>query len=258
LSFFSWDLLTPPEFVGLANYAKLVEDSLLRVSLANTAVFVFWAELFNVGLGVFIACGINWLRYPRLKTFLQTAYFLPFVMSSAVISLLWGFLMQTDLGVLNYLLSQLGFLRVPWLTSTEWAMRSVILIDIWRHVGFFVMIFLARLRTIPSELYEAAQVDGAGEFIRFIRITIPMLTPTLFFAIIIALIGGFQVFDQMYILTQGGPGDATRSVVMYIYEEAFRSFRMGYASALSMVLFVIIVGLTIIQFAFSRRWVFYR
>ncbi len=258
LSFFSWDVFSPPQFVGLQNFSQALSDPLLSTTLKNTTVFVLLAEPFNIGLGLLIACGIDWLRIPWLKAFLRTTYFLPIVMSAAVISLLWKFLMQTDLGVLNYFLSLIHIAKVPWLNSSHWAMISVVLVDVWRNVGFFVLIFLARLQSIPTDLYEAAEVDGANEFVRFLRITLPMMSPTIFFSTIIALIGGFQVFDQMFILTGGGPGDSTRSIVMYIYEEAFRSFRMGYASVISLILFAIIILLTVIQMRLSKRWVFYR
>ena len=258
MSFFEWDFFSEPEYVGLENFAELFTDKLFLRTLRNTAIFAVSATSLNVGLGMFIAIGINSIKWRWLKALLRTSYFIPVVISTVVVALLFGFLLQESTGVVNYYLTRLGIDRVPWLTSSTWAFRSVVLIDVWKHVGFFTLIFLAGLQGIPSELYEAAVVDGAGRLVRLTRITIPLLTPSLFFALIIAMIGAFQVFESMYVLTNGGPGDATRTVVMLLYREAFGSFNMGYAASMAMVLFVIILALTISQVRIGDRWVFYR
>jgi multiple sugar transport system permease protein len=221
----------------------------------NTAIFALGAETLNVGLGLAIAVGINRLASRRLASAVRSAYFLPFVMSTAVVAVLWGFLLQRDLGVVNWLLGRAGVSPVQWLTSSALAMPTIILIDVWKNVGFFVVIFLAGLQTIPPHLAEAARLDGAGDAGVFRHITIPMLTPTIFFAIVIALIGASQVFDSVYVLTGGGPGDATRTVVMYLYEQGFQAFHVGYASAIALILFAIVLVLTVIQIRVSRRWV---
>ena len=243
---------------GPGDFAELFTDKLFLRTLRNTAIFAVSATSLNVGLGMFIAIGINSIKWRWLKAFLRTSYFIPVVISTVVVALLFGFLLQESTGVVNYYLTRLGIDRVPWLTSSTWAFRSVVLIDVWKHVGFFTLIFLAGLQGIPSELYEAAVVDGAGRLVRLTRITIPLLTPSLFFALIIAMIGAFQVFESMYVLTNGGPGDATRTVVMLLYREAFGSFNMGYAASMAMVLFGIILALTISQVRIGDRWVFYR
>lgn len=258
ISFFDWDFFSEPEYVGLANFIELSQDKLFLITLRNTALFAFFATMGNVGLGMFIAIGINSIKWNWLRAFLRTAYFIPFVISTVVVALMFGFLLQESTGVVNYYLTRLGIERIPWLSSSAWAFRSVVLIDIWKHVGFFTLIFLAGLQAIPSELYEAALVDGAGRRVRLTRITIPLLTPSLFFSLIIALIGAFQVFESMFVLTNGGPGDATRTVVMYLYREAFGSFNMGYAASMAVVLFVIILLLTVTQVRLGDRWVFYR
>ena len=258
MSFFDWDFFSEPEYVGTENFAELSSDKLFLRTLRNTAIFAVSATSLNVGLGMFIAIGINSIKWRWLKAFLRTAYFIPFVISTVVVALLFGFLLQESTGVVNYYLSRLGIDRVPWLTSSIWAFRSIVLIDVWKHVGFFTLIFLAGLQGIPSELYEAAVVDGAGRRVRLTRITIPLLTPSLFFSLVIALIGAFQVFESMYVLTNGGPGDATRTVVMLLYREAFGSFNMGYAASMAVVLFVIILALTVTQVRLGDRWVFYR
>ncbi|MCY3781171.1 MAG: sugar ABC transporter permease [Chloroflexi bacterium] len=258
MSFFEWDFFSEPEYVGMENFAELFSDRLFLRTLRNTAIFAVAATSLNVGLGMFIAIGINSIKWRWLKAFLRTSYFIPFVISTVVVALLFGFLLQESTGVVNYYFSRLGIDRIPWLTSSTWAFRSIVLIDVWKHVGFFTLIFLAGLQGIPSELYEAAVVDGAGRRVRLTRITIPLLTPSLFFALIIALIGAFQVFESMYVLTNGGPGDATRTVVMLLYREAFGSFNMGYAASMAVVLFVIILALTVSQVGIGDRWVFYR
>ena len=258
MSFFEWDFFSEPEYVGMENFVELFSDKLFLRTLRNTAIFAVSATSLNVGLGMFIAIGINSIRWRWLKAFLRTSYFIPFVISTVVVALLFGFLLQESTGVVNYYFSRLGIDRIPWLTSSTWAFRSIVLIDVWKHVGFFVLIFLAGLQGIPSELYEAALVDGAGRRVRLTRITIPLLTPSLFFALIIALIGAFQVFESMYVLTNGGPGDATRTVVMLLYREAFGSFNMGYAASMAVVLFAIILALTVSQVRIGDRWVFYR
>lgn len=258
MGFFEWDFFTDPEFVGLLNFSKLANDKLFLITLKNTALFAVIATSLNVGLGMFIAIGINSIKWRWLKGFLRTAYFIPFVISTVVVAMLFGFLLQESTGVVNYYLTRLGIDRIPWLTSTTWAFRSVILLDVWKSIGFFILIFLAGLQGIPAELYEAAIVDGAGRWVKLTRITLPLLTPTLFFSVIIAMIGSFQVFESMYVLTEGGPGDATRTVVMYLFREAFGSFNMGYAASMAMVLFVIILSLTVTQVKLGERWVFYQ
>ena len=250
MSFFDWDFFSDPDYVGLDNFIELSQDKLFLTTLKNTALFAIFATAGNVGLGMFIAIGINSIKWRWLKAYLRTAYFIPFVISTVVVALMFGFLLQESTGVVNYYLSRLGIDRIPWLSSSAWAFRSIVLIDVWKHIGFFTLIFLAGLQTIPRELYEAAIVDGAGRRVRLTRITIPLL--------IIALIGAFQVFESMFVLTNGGPGDATRTVVMYLYREAFGSFNMGYAATMAVVLFVIILALTVTQVRLGDRWVFYR
>ncbi|MCC6803942.1 MAG: sugar ABC transporter permease [Anaerolineae bacterium] len=258
MALFKWDFLSAPKYIGLENFADLATDKLFVTTLKNTAIFAFFATLLNVGLGMLIAIGINSIQWKWLKGLLRTAFFIPFVVSMVVLSLLFGFLLQESNGVVNYYLNLVGIGKIPWLTSSTWAIRSAIMVDVYKNIGFYILIFLAGLQTIPSDLYEAADVDGASRWSKLTRITIPLLTPTLFFSLIIAFIGAFQVFESMYVLTNGGPGDSTRTVVMYLYREAFGSFDMGYAATIAAVLFAIILILTVIQLRLGRRWVFYR
>ena len=197
----------------------------------------------------------------RLPTIIRNLYrsifFFPVLIAHTYIAVIWRFLYQEDTGVINYYLSFLGIEPIPWLGHVHWAMAAIIIMDVWKNTGFAMLVFLAGLQSIPNEYYEAAQLDGANERQLFFRITIPLLSPTIFFILVIFMIGALQVFDTIIVLTQGGPGDATRSVVLYIYEIAFRRFDMGYAAAVSMTLFAIILVLTVLQFIISRRWVHY-
>jgi multiple sugar transport system permease protein len=188
----------------------------------------------------------------------RLAFFFPVIVSVTSAAAIWIFFLQKDLGILNYYLHLLGLPKIPWLSSSSWALRSVVMFDVWKNVGFYAMVFLAGLHNIPPQLREAAIVDGANEAQLLRHVTLPLLTPSIFFAAVIALINGFQVFAQAQILTRGGPGDASRTVVMYIYEQGFRYFQMGYASTVAVLLFVIIAGLTLLQFRSSQKWVFYQ
>ncbi|MBC7217665.1 MAG: sugar ABC transporter permease [Candidatus Caldatribacterium sp.] len=209
-------------------------------------------------LGLIIAVIIDQRANRFLKYFLRTAYFFPYVISATAVALVWHLLLNPDLGIVNYYLGKLGIGRINWLFSTQWARVSVILVETWKNVGFYVVVFLAGLQSIPQQLYEAAEVDGAGRLQQFFHITLPLLSPTTFFLVVIGLINAFQVFDMPYVLTRGGPGGATRTVVMYIYETGFRFFNMGYAAAVSLSLFAFIAVFTFIQFRMSEKWVFYR
>jgi len=174
------------------------------------------------------------------------------------VSIVWQYLYNTDFGIINYYLGRIGGPRIPWLTSSQWAVTSLVVLGVWKNVGFNFVLFLAGLQSIPRHLYEAAAIDGAGRWAGFRYVTVPSLTPVLFFSIVWGLINAFQIFDSPYILTSGGPGDASRTVVMYIYETGFRFFQMGYASTIALSLFLIVVVLTLIQFRLSRVWVFYQ
>lgn len=258
LSFFDYDILSPPRFAGLSNFAQALGDSRLLTVYRNTIVYVVAWTALDLMLALLLAAGINRAMHAAFRYLFRTAYFFPVMTSTASVALIWSFLYHTDLGIINYYLSGLGLPKVPWLTSSQWAIWSIVLLQLWKSVGFNMVLLLAGLQNIPRHLYEAAAIDGAGGWAIFWRITLPMLSPTLFFAMVITVINGFQVFDAAFIMTQGGPGDASRTVVMYIYENGFRFFKMGYASTVALSLFLVILVLTIIQFRVGRAWVFYR
>jgi multiple sugar transport system permease protein len=203
------------------------------------------------GLGLALA-----LHQPlRGSVLFRSAYFLPVVSSWVVVALMWRWLLSPDAGLVNYVLGLVGIEGPGWWADPAWAMPSVIVATAWKDVGFVMVLFLAGLQAIPDEYYEAAKVDGAGSYRRLRSVTLPLLSPTLFFVVVISLISGFQVFDQVFVMTGGGPAGATSVVVERVYTYAFRYGQMGYASAMSWVLVAIILGVTIVQLRLQRRWV---
>jgi multiple sugar transport system permease protein len=257
MSFTKFDVLTGAEFTGLTNYVRLLSDERLRNVYTNTFVFTIFAVFFNVSIGLALAVLLN-RRLPRLlRNLFRSVYFFPLLIAHTYVAVIWQFLYQRDTGVINYYLSLLGIAPISWLGSAAWVLPSVIIMDVWKNTGFAMIIFLAGLQNIPKDYYEAARLDGAKAVQLFLRITFPLLSPTIFFVLVIFMIGAIQVFDTIIVLTGGGPGDASKSVVIYIYEQAFQNFDLGYASTVAMTLFVIILIFTLLQFWFSRRWVHY-
>jgi multiple sugar transport system permease protein len=257
ISLTSYDMLSAPKVVGLANYSQLLSDPRLRVVYLNTFIFTLFAVTFNIGVGLGLAVLIN-RRMPAILRYLfRTAYFFPTLVALVYCAIIWQFLYQKDTGIINYYLSFLSIEPIPWLSSRQWVLPSIIILDVWKNTGFAMLVFLAGLQNISQEYYESAELDGANRWQLFRHITLPLITPTLFFNLIIYMIGALQVFDSIIALTNGGPGDASRSLVMYIVEIAFQQFQMGYASAIAITLFVIIMFLTLLQFRLGQRWVHY-
>ena len=240
ISTLHWDLLTTPKFTGGANFTALLKDARLGLILRNTILFVLGDVLLNIVLGIGLALLLRGGVARGIGHIARLAFFFPVIVSVSSAAAIWIFFLQRDLGILNYYLHLIGLPRIPWLGSSQWALRSVVLFDVWKNVGFYAMVFLAGLHNIPPQLMEAAVVDGANSRQLLRHVTLPLLTPSIFFAVVIALINGFQVFAQSQILTRGGPGDASRTMVMYIYEQGFRYFQMGYASSVAVLLFAII------------------
>jgi len=257
ISLTQYDILSPPKFLGLDNYAQLLKDVRLRITYANTALFTLLAVTFNVGVALVLAVLINRKLPAALKYVFRAAYFFPVLVALAYSSVIWSFLYAKDTGIINYYLSALGVDKIGWLSDKKWVMVSIIILDVWKNTGFAMLVFLAGLQNIPQEYYEAAQIDGANRWALFRSVTLPLITPTLLLNLVIYMIGALQVFDSIQVLTQGGPGDASRSVTMYVTEVAFQSLQMGYGSAVAITLFVIIMILTLLQFRLSRSWVFY-
>jgi multiple sugar transport system permease protein len=255
LSLVRWNLLKPPEFIGLDNYVRLIGDANFRAAVINTIAYVAgYLPLVFVG-GMLIALALN-ERLRGLAIF-RTAYFLPVVTSWVVVALMWRWLLDPGAGVVNHVLSLVGIDGPGWYNDPVWAMPSVIIASAWKDLGFVMVILLAGLQSIPDEYYEAASVDGAGRWTRFRHITLPLLTPSLFFVLVISLINNLQVFDQVWVMTRGGPAGATSVVVEQIVTNAFSYGQMGYAAAMSMLFFVVLLVITIVQFRLQRRWVTY-
>ncbi len=257
LSFFKWDLLTDAQFVGLANYKKLFTDSSALAAIRNTFVFAFWSLTTHILLALGLALMVQRSIPGLLKYFFRTAIFFPVVMSWASVSLIWLFILDPNFGFINYYLDKLGLPTKSWLLMPDTAMPAIIIVDWWKTIGFTFILILAGLQGVPEHLHEAAKIDGAGSVRRFWDITLPMLSPTLFMTSILTFIGAFQIFEPMYIMTRGGPLDRTVSIVMEIYETGFRRFEMGYASAMAIGIFIVILLVTLAQMWVAKYWVFY-
>lgn len=256
LSFFKWDLLTPAKPAGLANFVQLFHDPLLPQVLANTFIFAFASVVGHVVGGLLLALALNRAMNKVLSYFVKAALFFPLLISWAAVSLLWKFVLDPTFGYFSYYLKLAGIHTPSFFADPHWALLAIIGIDWWHTIGYTLIIMLAGLQTVPRELVEAAQTDGASATRVFFRITLPLMSPTIFFATVITFIGAFQIFDPMQIITQGGPSNSTMSVVQYLYQTAFQSFEIGYASAIALLVFVIIMGVTGLQFWASRKWVY--
>jgi multiple sugar transport system permease protein len=239
-------------FVGLANYARLLETPLFWIALRNTFYFALVGGPLSIAVSLAAALLVS-ARAVRFRTFFRTVYFAPFVTTLVAVAIVWRYLYHTRYGLLNYGLGFLGIDPVDWLGDPRWAMPAIILMAVWKNFGYNMLIFIAGLQSIPEELYEAARIDGASALRRFWHVTLPSLGPTLLFVSIITMIGYFQLFAEPYVMTQGGPLRATTSVVLFMYEEGFRWWRMGFAAAIAFVLFFIIMVATLIQFRIQRR-----
>ena len=257
LSFTKYDVLTAPEFNGLANYRRMLADERLATVYGNTIVYVAAAVVLINVLALALAVLIS-QRLPKALTYLfRSAYFFPSLVALVYVSIIWQALFQKDTGIINYYLTSIGGPRIDWLNSPGWSKVTVVVVDTWRNIGFAMLIYVAALQEVPKDYFEAARIDGAGAWSIFRRITIPLISQATFFNITTTVIGAFQIYESIIVLTRGGPGDASRSVVMYIAEKAFNDFDMGYASAIAMTLFAVVLVATLIQFRIRRSWVQY-
>jgi multiple sugar transport system permease protein len=256
ISFTQWDVVSPPQWIGLDNYTGMWHSDLFWEVVRNTFYFIGLSVPLSVSCSLALALAVN----TQLKgiTLFRTAYFLPVVSSMIAVALVWSWIFNPEYGLLNYLLQFFFGIKGPaWLDSTSWALPAMVIVTVWKGLGYSMVIFLAGLQSIPQELHHAATMDGAGIWRRFWNITLPMLSPTTFFVLVITLINSFQVFEQTYVLTKGGPADSTLTMSYFIYQNAFQFFQMGKAAALSYVLFAVIFIVTLMQFRIQKRWVFY-
>ena len=254
-SFTQWILVEPPEWIGLENYIRMfTRDPLFWSALKATTLFVAISLPLKLVLGLMLALLLN-LKIPGMNLF-RTIFFIPAVISGVAVALMWIWFLQPDTGVVNTLLEYVGVKGPQWFWDIHWALPSVALMSVWK-VGGAAIIYLAGLQNIPPHLYEAGKIDGANSWRRFWRITIPLLTPTLFFQLIIEMIDAFKIFTEAFVITKGGPLHTTYFFLYYFYEEAFRNFNMGYASALALFLLLVIMSTTIFVNYTSKKWVFY-
>jgi multiple sugar transport system permease protein len=255
ISLNKWNLLSPMQFVGLDNYAKLLSDPRTGDVFLHTLYYIAgYLPLVYIG-GLALALALN--AGLKGRSFLRGVYFLPVVTSWIVVALVWRWLLNPSNGIVNTVLGFFGIAGPGWWTDPVWAMPSIILASAWKDLGFVMVILLAGLQAINSDLYDAAKVDGAGWWRRLTSVTLPLLSPSTFFVFVISLINGFQVFDQVYAMTGGGPNGSSQVVVQQIYDLTFRYQRAGEASALSWILFIVILAITLVQVRGQRRWVTY-
>jgi multiple sugar transport system permease protein len=257
LSFSYWNLLGIPRFVGLENYTAVLNDPLFWKSFTTTWIFVIVSGFLEVAVALLLAVWLN--QAIRGQSFFRTAYFLPFITPMVSVALVWGWLYDPTYGLINWFLQQAHLIDkpIPWLYDPKTALWAVMILRVWKDIGYNIVIFLAGLQTVSPSLYESANLDGANSWQIFWRVTLPMITPTLFFIGIMTLINGFQSFDSVYLLTQGGPEHSTELLVYWMFKNAFEFYKIGPASAIAYILFVVILLLTLGQWQLRKRWVMY-
>ncbi|MEN6520288.1 MAG: sugar ABC transporter permease [Armatimonadota bacterium] len=256
ISLMKWDLITPAKFVGLENYRTIFTDDFrFRQSLKVTALYA----AFSVPLGLIGSLSLAVLLNLKLKgmRLFRSIFYIPAILPGVAVTMLWLWILKPQGGVLNYILGLMHIGPKPWLSDPAWALPSFVIMSLW-GIGGGMIIYLAGLQGVPTQLYEAAEIDGAGSWKKFWTVTIPMISPTIFFNLIMGIIGSFQVFTASFIMTpNGGPGYSTLFYVLYLYQKAFKYLQMGYASALAWILFAIVLVLTLLVFKLSGRWVYY-
>jgi multiple sugar transport system permease protein len=257
LSFTDFDIyavgdLANTRWIGLRNYQQLLATPLFWQALRNTFYFALVGGPISIAVSLAAALLLN-QKLLRFRTFFRTIYFVPFVTTLVAVAIVWRYLYHPQYGLLNYALGFLGIRPIDWLGDPRWAMPAIILMAAWKNFGYNMLIFIAGLQSIPDELYEAADLDGAGPLRRFRHVTLPTLAPTFFFVGVVTMIGYFQLFAEPYVMTSGGPLRSTTSLVLFMYEEGFRWWRMGAAAAIAFVLFLVIFGWTMLQLRVERR-----
>lgn len=257
LAFFRWDIISAPEFVGVDNFVSIGADPTIRRAFLNTVGFVVVAVALQLTVSVGLAVLVQSKMPGWLRTFFRSAFFFPLVLSASSVSIIMSYLFNQNFGLVNQVIGFIGIPAVPWLTSQGGAMVVITLVYVWQNFGFTFLLIIGGLSSIPVEMYEASSIDGATGWKQFKNITLPLLSPTLLVASVMAIISALQIFDQPYVITRGGPGDSTRTAVMVIYETAFKQLDFGRAFAIGIVLTVLIMLVTAIQFRLSRRFVHY-
>ncbi len=258
LSLYRWNIFKPPDFIALDNFERLLADRRVIVGLGNTLKFTVLAVASQVSLGLILALAVHRINRIWLRYYFRTAYFLPLLMSGASVAVFMGYIFHKEFGPLNYYLTLLGLPQIPWLTNSDLVMISIAIISAWRNLGFTFLIFLGGLANLSQEVLDAADVDGAQGLRRLWSVVIPLLSPQILFATVTGVIGALQVFDEPYIMTRGGPGNASRTLVMVMYEHAFKDIEFGYGSAIAIVVFLMILAMSAVQMWLWRNRVFYQ
>ncbi|MFT8311952.1 MAG: sugar ABC transporter permease [Sporolactobacillus sp.] len=257
LSLVNWNFVSPiKNFVGLDNFKMLLSDKQFLEVMQNTLTYTVLTVSLTLVISLLLALWLN--KQGAVYSFVQAAIFSPHIISLVSISMLWMWLLDTDYGLLNWIISLFGFSNVPWLSDPSTSLISLVIVAVWKGIGFNTLIFIAGLQSVPKDIYEAATLDDTGKVRTFFKLTLPMLSPTLFFITIITIIDSFKVFETISIMTQGGPINSTNTIVYYIYEFGFRFFKIGYASAAGVILLIIISILTLVYFRVLSRRVHYR
>lgn len=258
LSLFRWNIFRPPDYIELANYERLISDVRIAISFGNTLKFTVLAVATQVSIGLILALAVHRISNTAMRYYFRTTFFLPLLMSGAAVAVVMGYIFHKEFGPLNYYLGLMGVQQIPWKTSADWVMVTIVITSAWRNLGFTFILFIGGLSNISQEVLDAADVDGAQGFRRLWSVTIPLLSPQILFATVTGVIGAVQVFEEPFIMTRGGPGNSSRTAVMVMYEHAFKDIEYGYGSAIAVVLFLVIMAFTATQMWMSRRWVFYQ
>ena len=245
LIFHRWDIISPMKWIGLGNFQRLMSDTLFFKSFLNTIIFLLIHIPLQIVIAIFLAVFLN--QNIKFRGFFRASYFLPVVVSGVVITILWQQLYAQDAGILNSLLAKLGLMKIPWLTDTRLSMPSIAIMATWKNVGLYIILFLVGLQSIPHYVYEAADIEGASQWKKFRYITLPMINPTMIMVVILSTIGGFSLFIEPYIMTDGGPMSSTLSAMLYIYKQAFSFYHMGYAATLGFFFAAIVFSVVLIQ-----------
>lgn len=251
ISFHDWGLITEPDFIGLRNYTRLLHDGLFWHSLAHTLTYAAGTVPTSMALGLALAIALN--RRMRERTVLRSLYFLPIVVSAVAAGTIAAWMFNDNYGVINAILVRIGIGRIAWVSTPQRALPSLVIATLWLRAGFCMVVYMAALQTIPTTYYEAARIDGAGAWQQFRHVTLPLLKPATFLLLILSVIYSFNVFDLIFVMTGGGPGFSTTMLVQYVYRAAFVTSELGYASAMGLVLYAMILVFTVLQWRFSRQ-----
>lgn len=252
MAFTNWNVFGKADWIGLANFERLIGDGSFRISVVNTLYY----SVLHIPLTIVVSLGLALLLNNKLRgvAFFRTAAFFPYITSIVAIAVVWNLLFSPEFGPINEFLRFVGIQNPPgWLTSPEWAMPAVVIVGTWRDMGYYMILFLAGLQTVPRELHEAARVDGAGVWQRFVNVTLPCLRPTMFFVTVMLTINSFKIFDLILVMTDGGPGQSTLVLSQFIYRKGFEESQFGYASAAAVALFFMCIIVTILQFLWNKK-----